>query len=369
MNFDILGLILIALIVAVMFLQAWKSHLAARAKKKTFGDNETYEELAHYEAGLEHRASEIGQALKEATEEQRLILEAEQETLREKRQDLSAGCMIRQRLLKETAEILQEFKGNVPEAEWQHAQSELAVGTTNAAEYLLDQVAQNSHSLQAKAAFWGGKLAKGRIDYKQAITRFEQATTLEPENIHFLNEAGKMAYRLRRYSQAEVWLKQCLALEEEQHSKSEPYEQAVLLRNLAGVLAAQKKYAEAESCYQRALEIWKQKFGENHPQFAAELRRFAAFYEAHEKFTEAEPLYQQVIEMHGSQLGKSHPQVAQAMNDLACLYVSMERYREAEPLYQQAMNILKKTLSGSHPKVRQIDRNYEAMKKRRAEKR
>ena len=64
------------------------------------------------------------------------------------------------------------------------------------------------------------------------------------------------------------------------------------LNNLAALYYVQGKYQEAESLYQRALEIRERILGPEHPDTACSLNNLAALYDVQDKYQEAEPLYQ-----------------------------------------------------------------------------
>ena len=53
-------------------------------------------------------------------------------------------------------------------------------------------------------------------------------------------------------------------------------EVAVTLNNLAGLYRAQGQYAQAEPLYQRALAIYEQAFGKNHPNLIGMMENYAA---------------------------------------------------------------------------------------------
>ena len=109
------------------------------------------------------------------------------------------------------------------------------------------------------------------------------------------------------------------------------------------------RYGEAEPLYQRALAIYEEQLGPDHPDTATNLNNLASLYDSMGRYGEAEPLYQRALAIGEAQLGPDHPSTAISLNNLAELYDSMGRYGEAEPLYQRALAIREAQLGPDHP--------------------
>ena len=69
----------------------------------------------------------------------------------------------------------------------------------------------------------------------------------------------------------------------------------------------------------RALEIRKKVLGENHPDVARSLGNLAGLLQAQNKLAEAEPLYRRAIAIRKSTLGENHPDVATSLRNLGVL--------------------------------------------------
>jgi len=63
----------------------------------------------------------------------------------------------------------------------------------------------------------------------------------------------------------------------------------ILLNNLADVVQAQKKYAEAEKLHRRVLSIFEKTYGDD-PKTAASLNNLGAVLQAQERYADAEPV-------------------------------------------------------------------------------
>ena len=108
----------------------------------------------------------------------------------------------------------------------------------------------------------------------------------------------------------------------------------------------------------QALEIDRTTFGAEHPSYAVSLNNLASLLEATGRYAEAEPLYQQALEIVRTTLGAEHPSYAVTLNNLARVLEATGRYAEAESLYQQALEIFRTALGDDHPHTRQLVENY-----------
>src|SRR6266852_2320413 len=121
-----------------------------------------------------------------------------------------------------------------------------------------------------------------------------------------------------------------------------------VLRKAADYLRERAQYEQAESLYQRALRIWKQPLGPEHPQVAHALFGLALLYCEQAKYEQAEALYQRALRIWEQALGPEHPQVAYPLSGLATLYREQGSYEQAEPLYQRALAIREQHLGQQH---------------------
>ena len=117
------------------------------------------------------------------------------------------------------------------------------------------------------------------------------------------------------------------------------------------------QYAEAEKQFKAALKE-AEKFGEEDPRLGISLSRLGNVYRAEKRYAEAEPLYRRALAILEKALAPEHPFVATPLNNLAELYRTQGRYAEAEPLYKRALAIREKALGPKHPHVAQSLENY-----------
>ena len=112
-------------------------------------------------------------------------------------------------------------------------------------------------------------------------------------------------------------------------------EYATALNNLAQVLKAMNRLAEAEPLYRRALAIDEMDLGPENPDLATQLNNLAGLLQATNRFGEAEQLYRRALAIHEKSLGPEHQSVSIDLNNLAGLLQDTNRLAEAEPLYRR----------------------------------
>jgi CHAT domain-containing protein len=108
-------------------------------------------------------------------------------------------------------------------------------------------------------------------------------------------------------------------------------------------------YEPAESLYRQALDIARQIFGEQHPNYATGLHDLGRLYLLRGRYEAAEPFFLQALDIARQIFGEQHPNYATGLNDLAGLHLSLGRYEIAEPLYRKALEIWREALGEQHP--------------------
>ncbi|BCL82285.1 tetratricopeptide repeat protein [Ktedonobacteria bacterium brp13] len=169
-----------------------------------------------------------------------------------------------------------------------------------------------------------------------------------PRAAHLFNEVGIDTTKQGKYAEAEPLYLRALAIYEQQLGSDHP-NTASSLNNLATLYRTQGKYAEAEPLLKRALTIREQQLRSDHPDTATNLNNLAGLYYEQGKYAEAEPLYLRALAIREQQLGTDHPDTATSLNNLAALYHAQGKYVEAEPLYLRALAIREQQRGTDHP--------------------
>jgi tetratricopeptide (TPR) repeat protein len=170
------------------------------------------------------------------------------------------------------------------------------------------------------------------------------------EAAQMLSDVGAYCNDRAQYAEAESLLVRALSIYEEVLGPDHP-DVAVCLNNLASTYNRQGRYAEAEPIYVRALNISEKALDPNHRDIAARLNNLATLYSRQNRDTEAEPLLIRALSIYEEALGPDHSEVALCRNNLAYVYVQQGRDAEAEPLLVQALSIREKAFGPDHPDV------------------
>jgi tetratricopeptide (TPR) repeat protein len=88
------------------------------------------------------------------------------------------------------------------------------------------------------------------------------------------------------------------------------------------------------------------------------LNNLALLLQATNRLAEAEPLMQQALAIAEASYGTDHPEVAIKLNNLAGLLQVTNRVAEAESLSAQAVRILTASLGLNHPKSQKAREKY-----------
>jgi eukaryotic-like serine/threonine-protein kinase len=122
------------------------------------------------------------------------------------------------------------------------------------------------------------------------------------------------------------------------------------IRNTLGVTYRNLgKYKAAEPHLERAIELRRGQFGEEHPDTLHSMNNLGWLYNDQGRYKEAEPLFVKVLEISRRVLGEEHPDTLGYMACLGWLYSMQGRYNEAEPLLVKALEIQRRVLGEEHP--------------------
>jgi eukaryotic-like serine/threonine-protein kinase len=132
---------------------------------------------------------------------------------------------------------------------------------------------------------------------------------------------------------------------------SEEAAAAGLLNNLAYVHLDKGEYAQAIELLQRALEIWEQELGADHPDISGVLNNLAnAHYHLGEHATAVE-LHERALAIREEVLGSGHPDVATSLNNLCAMHHAVGDNGRALVLCERALAIREVALGPDHPYV------------------
>jgi tetratricopeptide (TPR) repeat protein len=181
-----------------------------------------------------------------------------------------------------------------------------------------------------------GDLARAEELYLTAIA--EAQTASDASHLNLCRYGLAQVYQeQRRYREAErIFLDQ---LEEGEDSPPPSYQTHAGHMCLARLYQDEGKFAEAEEHYKAALvEAENPEFGPDLGMFCSTARWLAKFYIEHHRYSEAESLYQRVLEIYESDPRHSSS-LPHHLDEFAKLYEAQEKHAAAEELYRRALKL------------------------------
>ena len=124
---------------------------------------------------------------------------------------------------------------------------------------------------------------------------------------------------------------------------------AIALNNLALLLHATNRLAEAETLYAPRAHDRRDELRTGHPNVARAVNNLAGLLQATNRFAEAEPLMRRALAIDGKK-GLTTPR-AVGLGNLAGLLMATNRLAEAEPLLHRALAINEANQGPDHPDV------------------
>ncbi len=176
-------------------------------------------------------------------------------------------------------------------------------------------------------------------DYKTAAHLWLQNLEKDPDAGNH-NKYGEMLSELGQYARADSILRVGLS-----KVYNEPEMEIALYLNLFNNLHHWgKQDKEAIEFIEKALDLAKKTYGENHPDYAATLNSYAMAMGRLGKYEEQVMMYKKVLEIQDSDIG-----MATTLNNLALTYWMLGRTEEAVKLTLQALALRESKLGADHP--------------------
>jgi len=119
---------------------------------------------------------------------------------------------------------------------------------------------------------------------------------------------------------------------------------AGILVDLGEAAQNAERYAEAESLYKQAIDVYENTVGPEHPDLTRALLYLGCLYRDEEQFdmTKAGPLLERALAIREKALGPDHPSTASALTNLSLLDFYEHKFGEAERFAQRALPIQEK---------------------------
>jgi len=129
---------------------------------------------------------------------------------------------------------------------------------------------------------------------------------------------------------------------------SEQSELVDALNGLVQVFQATGRLDEAEKYAREAMDLCRERLGEDHPMMAPIVNNLGTIYGKRDKLREALPMYEKALELVRASSGEKHPDVAHALANVGITQIRLGHPREGERHYREAHEILSTVLPEGH---------------------
>jgi serine/threonine-protein kinase len=161
-----------------------------------------------------------------------------------------------------------------------------------------------------------------------------------------LNNLGWIAYELGDLTAAESLYNQSLAIRRFSHEPDHP-DIAESISNLASVAYSRGEFELSERMNREAMDMRIRVLGENHPDVAMSLNNLGLALEELERYQEAEECYNRNIEIYRELHGEGH-QMADAYTFRGRINTLLGLYQRAEADYRKAVDLRRGGLGDDH---------------------
>ena len=142
-----------------------------------------------------------------------------------------------------------------------------------------------------------------------------------------------------------------------------PEEFASVVLNLASGLKEEGHLGEAEELYWRVIEHQRDR---NDPEALTSMNNVAVLLQAQGKLAEAESLLRQTLEQLKARFGADHGNFLRSQNSLGCLLQNQGKYPEARRLYLQTVETQRRVLGSDHlDTIATLEKSRDASVRRR----
>lgn len=171
------------------------------------------------------------------------------------------------------------------------------------------------------------------------------------EAARLLDRTASYLMERAQYVEAEPLFERALVIRKSRYGPVHAYT-AASINNLALLYQYRERFADAESLYRSALDIWetKEEVGPTHPYTATSLTNLATLYRTANRFEEAESLYRRALTIR-EQIDANGPDTAESLDQLALLYFVQRRYAEGAPICCRALEIRRARIEPDHPEL------------------
>jgi tetratricopeptide (TPR) repeat protein len=154
--------------------------------------------------------------------------------------------------------------------------------------------------------------------------------------------------RQARFTEGRVWASHArVAI----HHAGDPLHlrEARLASNLGHLELIAGRYDEVEVLYERALEVWTDLLGPEHPLIGTMLADLGTLHRYRLEPAEARKYHERSLALREHALGSEHPDIATALHNLGMVLDELGEHEQAEQLLERAIATWERTLGLEHP--------------------
>ena len=209
---------------------------------------------------------------------------------------------------------------------------------------------------------WRNELAARRDEQRQRIVALSKANEAEA-NENKANEEKDRAEKALRFlvdtfrspdptidgrTLKVVDLLEHAANDLDDSFSDQPVMKATLLNAIGETFGGLGMHQESLTVFQRALQLRREKLGEDHPATLDSMNNLAMAYHDAGRFDMAIPVLATTLEKRRIALGADHRETIETMNDLAVAYWQAGQPAKAIPLYEATLVKVRATLGEDH---------------------
>jgi ankyrin repeat protein/Tfp pilus assembly protein PilF len=200
---------------------------------------------------------------------------------------------------------------------------------------------------------------KKSLQYKEAQVAYQQAVSLDPNDIDALLSLGSIEGDLGNAAEELKRAQKAFTLAKQKYGDKHPHV-ATSLNNIGSAIQDLGKTEEGLAYYKQALEIWQALYGDKHPDVATSLNNIGFAFKALGKTEEGLAYYKQALEIQKALYGDKHPDVALSLNNIGFTLQNLGKTEEGLVYLKQAFKIYKALYGDKHPDVAQSLNNIGA---------
>lgn len=190
---------------------------------------------------------------------------------------------------------------------------------------------------------------KVRTVLDRAAQRVERKFNQQPEvEVSIRNTIGQAYMDLGVYPEAQTQFERALDVDRRVFGEKDPKTLRTMSR-LGTLDKLQGKSARAEQLLSGTFETQRRVLGPEHPDTLYTANNLASTYANESKYAQAEALHSQTLEIQRRVLGPEHPDTLTTMNNLGTDYSQQGKYAQAEALLTQTLEIRRRVEGPDHP--------------------